>query len=221
MAPMTKTKSFCPTCQMEFANIWFHREGVLHRHHERIKKLLRKQCISFSEIADRVGITRERVRQIARTMGITPGRQRMSACALTRRDAQFHSDPKFSRLRRRTSDLNLTLEPFPSKHRWQVHRVIINGKPCKLTSAKLYGNSVVLSPKRVHPDVDFVIVSINNRTFMVFPTAQYPKKGTKFSMTLNPHSSKGITHTHRHDWRDYIEAWHLLGEASAKDEIGA
>ena len=53
-----------------------HRLSVYHRRHRRIKRLLSNNSIRFADIGDKFGITRERVRQIARHLGMESGRQR-------------------------------------------------------------------------------------------------------------------------------------------------
>jgi transcriptional regulator with XRE-family HTH domain len=45
-----------------------HRLSVYHRQHRRIKKLLSNDSLTLAEIGERLGITRERVRQIARQL---------------------------------------------------------------------------------------------------------------------------------------------------------
>lgn len=53
-----------------------HRLSVYHRQHRRIKRLLSNNSLTFADIGDKFGITRERVRQIAKQLGIPSGRQR-------------------------------------------------------------------------------------------------------------------------------------------------
>src|SRR2546423_13223807 len=71
-----------------FAESKKHRRSVFHRQHRRIKKLLSSNCVSFTEIAARLGVNRERIRQIADTLEIK-GRPRRKICMLGRRTREI------------------------------------------------------------------------------------------------------------------------------------
>jgi hypothetical protein len=77
------------TCECGFRlanhNPRHHRLSVYHRQHRRIKRLLSDTSFSFADIGNKFGITRERVRQIARQLGMESGRQRQEQRALHQR----------------------------------------------------------------------------------------------------------------------------------------
>jgi hypothetical protein len=77
------------TCECGFPgadrNRLHHRLSVYHRQHRTIRGLLSNKALSFADIGDRLGITRERVRQIARQLGMESGLQRREQRALRNR----------------------------------------------------------------------------------------------------------------------------------------
>src|SRR5215475_14968682 len=68
----------------------YHRLSVYHRQHRRIWGLLSSDSLSFADIGVRLGITRERVRQIARQLGMASGRQRQEQRTLHQRLPAWH-----------------------------------------------------------------------------------------------------------------------------------
>jgi hypothetical protein len=77
------------TCECGFPlanrNPRHHRLSVYHRQHRRIKRLLSNNSITFADIGNKFGITRERIRQIARQLGMESGRQRQEQRVLHQR----------------------------------------------------------------------------------------------------------------------------------------
>ena len=61
-----------------------HKRRFLHNRALRIRRLLERDCVTFSQVAKRLGVSRERVRQLAQRLGIKPGRQRQRACAMAK-----------------------------------------------------------------------------------------------------------------------------------------
>lgn len=59
-----------------------HRHSTFHRQHKRIRALLANPCIGYGEIARRIGVSRERFRQMAGAMGAQRSRARKAACRL-------------------------------------------------------------------------------------------------------------------------------------------
>jgi hypothetical protein len=68
----------------------YHGLSVYHRQHRRIKGLLSNDSLSFADIGDRLGITRERVRQIAQQLGRATGRERREQHAMDKRMSAWH-----------------------------------------------------------------------------------------------------------------------------------
>ena len=66
------------------ATTGWHTKGVFHKQSGRIRALLAENCLTFTEIGSRLGVTRERVRQIAKILETAPGVERMKTCTLNR-----------------------------------------------------------------------------------------------------------------------------------------
>jgi hypothetical protein len=66
---------YCQTCRFEIDKRFFKRHtlSVVHRKANLIRAMLERDCITQAEIARRIGLTRERVRQLALQMGSPMG----------------------------------------------------------------------------------------------------------------------------------------------------
>ena len=118
---------------------YFHRKSVLHREYKRIIALLNRPCMTFNVIADRIGVSRERVRQIAGELDVARGYDRMVVCTLTRKQLEWQKYVKTSLLGELIEELNrqgvewryapavLTL--------WKKSYLIVSGRLVKLKQA--------------------------------------------------------------------------------------
>jgi hypothetical protein len=190
-----------------------HGGSVYHRHHRRIKALLSKNWISYAEIGARLGITRERVRQIAEKMGSPSGRQRKKQCTVDRRTSAWREHKGHREVLAKCEKLGYTVAPSRrgSGSQWHLEAniVVINGLRVRI----VYVNktrSRYLTLKRFEAHADFYL-AISPIGFFIFPSKvwrTFPAK-TAFSPDLST-SRGGAVRSHRHDYLDYLEAWKLL-----------
>src|SRR5260370_39978974 len=84
---MPKSMRYCQTCHFKISESVFKRHtlSVVHRKGKLIRAMLERDCITHAEIARRIGLTRERVRQLALKMGFAAGRSRHAICRMERR----------------------------------------------------------------------------------------------------------------------------------------
>ncbi len=84
---MPNSMRYCQTCRLEFDKRGFRRHtlSVVHRKGKLIRAMLERDCITHAQIARRIGLTRERVRQLALKMGFADGRSRHAICRMERR----------------------------------------------------------------------------------------------------------------------------------------
>src|SRR5258708_121597 len=77
----------CKPCRLELDKRGFKRHtlSVVHRKGKLIRAMLERDCITHAEIARRIGLTRERGRQLALKMGFADGRSRHAICRMERR----------------------------------------------------------------------------------------------------------------------------------------
>src|SRR5258707_15478364 len=88
---MPNTKRYCQTCRLQLDKRGFKRQtlSVNHRKGKLIRAMLEQDCITHAQIARRVGLTRERVRQLALQMGFADGRSRHAICRMERRKKEM------------------------------------------------------------------------------------------------------------------------------------
>src|SRR5260370_26261781 len=84
---MHNSRRYCRTCRFELDKRGFSRHtlSVFHRKGKLIRAMLERNCITHAEIARRIGVTRERVRQLALQIGFADGRSRHAICRMERR----------------------------------------------------------------------------------------------------------------------------------------
>lgn len=61
--------TWCPQCQVPVSRLRVHRRSLLHRKAKRLRALLTSDCLAFREIGRRLGVSRESIRLMARTLG--------------------------------------------------------------------------------------------------------------------------------------------------------
>lgn len=178
----------------------------------RLRALLAKECLNFSEIGLRFGVTRERIRQIAKREGFQEGRERNKICALRTTEQRIQDElecihgPVIAECAKR----GLRIEPVKASEGVNVYRcsrrsVRVNGRLCAVQQGhirKTGYHHVRLTTR----DCDFSIVRFPNG-WMVIPK-QRSVKIVEFALdkTYPKMGAGGV----RHDWPDFWEAWHLL-----------
>ena len=191
-----------------------HRLSVYHRHYRRIKNLLSKDSLSFAEIGERVGITRERVRQIAQQLGGASGRERREQHAMDKRMSAWHERKGHRELVAKCKELGYTVTPSrvdsPDGWRFEARNVVINGWRAHIVYIRTKDRYLLF--RRSDVPADFY-VGISPIGFFIFPSKvwkTFPER-TSFSPIPCPMGRRGATHPHRHDYLNYLEAWKLLG----------
>jgi hypothetical protein len=194
-----------------------HRLSVYHRQHRRIRNLLSNNSLSFADIGDRFGITRERVRQIARQLGMESGRKRQEQRALHQRLPAWYERKGYRELIAKGKEFGYTVTPSrvdrPEGWRFKARIVVINGWRAHIVYMRAKGR--YLSFGRSDVPADFY-VGISSIGFFIFPSKiwkTFPER-TTFSVIPCSIGKPGFTHSHRHDYLKYLEAWKLLGVGS-------
>src|SRR5215469_15573553 len=86
--PRKRGKVVCPECGHQLVDTGtgrkHHLESAYHTNAKRIMALLETPCITYTEIAERLGISKQRVSQIASGLIGLKGRYRVSVCAIER-----------------------------------------------------------------------------------------------------------------------------------------
>jgi hypothetical protein len=195
---------YCQTCRFAVDGRRFkrHTGSVFHRKAKLIRAMLDRNCITHAEIARRIGVTRERVRQLALQMGFADGRSRHAICRMERRMREM---PEFF--------LEAQKRGFPVEP-LRARSACINGKICLQRQACWHDigkgkfKYTYLSIHRPTTQFDICAWKLPDGRFLILP-----KELVDFTQTTcNPQESERHgTYSSSHYYRDYIEKWSLLG----------
>jgi len=201
---MSNTKRYCQTCRLQLDNRGFklHTLSVVHRKAKLLRAMLERNCITHAEIARRVGVTRERVRQLALQMGFADGRSRHAICRMERRKKEMAEF--FVEAQKR----GFSVEPLGPRSAY------INGKLCVQRNACWHDigqgqhKYTYLSIRQPGVRFDICAWKLPDGRFLILP-----KKLTGFRQTtFNPEESEYLgTASSSHYYRQHIERWSLLG----------
>jgi hypothetical protein len=201
---MPNSMRYCQTCRLQFDKRGFKRHtlSVVHRKGKLMRAMLERDCITHAEIARRIGLTRERVRQLALLMGFADGRSRHAICRMERRKKEMAEF--FLQAQKR----GFEVEPLGARSAY------INGKLCVQRNACWHdvGSNehkyTFLSIRQPTVRFDICAWKLPDGRFLILP-----KKLSSFTQTtFNPKESERLgTNSSSHYYRDYIERWSLLG----------
>jgi hypothetical protein len=211
---------FCPLCGLSVERGWLsrHEASVAHRSARRIRALLRNDCITHAEIARRLGVTRERVRQVAKQFGYETGRVRHRPCAI-QRWISLPLPPKLEVVRKLAAARGLTCEPIKTtrNRRWISSRIVIEDHSCGIYSIwphKKKPSWLRLWRPGSSAVPDFGLYPWQEGVFII-PRSRFQtlKRGTTF--VFGREKRKSGTHSAQHDWPSFWNAWHLLRPRSS------
>jgi len=201
---MPNTKRYCQTCRVQLDKRGFklHTLSVVHRKAKLLRAMLERNCITHAEIARRLGVTRERVRQLALHMGFADGRSRHAICRMERRKKEMAEF--FLEAQKR----GFAVEPLGPRSAY------INGKLCLQRNACWHDieqnehKYTYLSIRQPGVRFDICAWKLPDGRFLILP-----KQLTGFRQTtFNPEESESLgTNSSSHYYRQHIERWSLLG----------
>jgi hypothetical protein len=203
---MPDYKRYCEICRFGVDQRFFKRHtlSVVHRKAKLIRAMLERNCITHAEIARRVGLTRERVRQLALRMGFADGRSRHAICRIeTRRKEMAEFFVK-------AEERGFAVEPHGAKSAYIDGKLCVQRQACWHEIGKPGYKYTYLSIHRPTGPFDFCAWKLPDGRFLILP-----KKLVGFTQTsFNPEESEHAgTHGSSHYYREYIERWSLLEEA--------
>lgn len=202
-----------------------HERSVFHRNHKRIKALLANDCMTYTKIGKRFGVSRERIRQIHKLIDstYTPDKHRGIICTIDRHERQVHESvkdiPLLAQLKAVCEKEGLffgAVETNKSgKYLAKEQRAMINGKLCSVMSASVYTHCKNLWYYiRVHLSTQ-EICSFHLRflkddgIWLVLPSGVPP---TIYILPERNRKRRFETLAKKYDWTQYFNAWHLLRE---------
>lgn len=195
---LVTTRKFCDLCNT--TGQFGHARSLSHCKMKRFKKLLDQKCITLSEIGRRLGFTREYARQLAKRFEVK-GAERVHACTLTRQQQKLEASRFIRRARRVAETREWAIEPIA------LRQAQINNKTVQFATLARPRGYLSISGS-VNPKTDFVVFC-DDKTWVVLPVQRCPSGSTYFTET-EPMDTRGVGRSKRHDWRQFINAFHLL-----------
>jgi transcriptional regulator with XRE-family HTH domain len=202
-----------------FPGQWAHHvNSIFHKEGARIRALLAANCLTQTEIAKRVGLTRERIRQIAKKIGFPTGREREKVCRLNKLEVRsverleaFWEKPINKALKERCKELGLSVDAefvFPSKiNSVNGHiEIFVEGRRCHVLrmTTESRGKYVYGRIMNRSENADFYLRYYDkDGSWWIFPN------DSRFSTTFSLNPIWGMP-AHWYDYRKHKEAWHLL-----------
>lgn len=194
-------------------------------------KLIEEGELAPIEIARRTGYTRERIRQLELKYFNRTGRER----AVIRRQPEWELRQAAAKARMlavpfcqaaMAQGFEVELEPIPyqaGKFLYYRRYFRVNGKLCWVgagTRRKLApslhlksteGYAVFRPPQNCRADTRFLIYDCQHLgLWLIVPKERAPKSQNMVRL-VGEHKIPGA-YTKRHDWKSYVNAWHLLEE---------
>jgi hypothetical protein len=201
---MPNSKRYCQTCRLQLDKRGFklHTLSVLHRKAKLLRAMLERNCITHAEIARRLGVTRERVRQLALQMGFADGRSRHAICRMERRKKEMAEF--FLEAQKR----GFAVEPLGTSSGYINGKLCLQRKACWHDIGTSQHKDTYLSIRQPEVRFDICAWKLPDGRFLILP-----KKLIDFSQTtFNPEESDSPgTASSSHHYRQHIERWSLLG----------
>jgi hypothetical protein len=201
---MSKPKRYCQSSGFEVHKGHFKRHtlSVLHRKAKLIRAMLDRNCITHAEIARRIGVTRERVRQLARQMGFADGRSRHAICRMERRKKEMAEF--FVEAQKR----GFPVEPLAARSAYINGKLCVQRQACWHNTGKGQRKYTYLSIQQPAGQFDICAWKLPDGRFLILPKNLAGFRQT----TFNPEESERLgTFSSSHHYREYIERWSVLG----------
>lgn len=193
--------------------------SILDRAERRIRILLQNPCVTYAEIGRRLGVTRERIRQIHDDMfaeEANTGRVRMHVCALNKPKQPLPKNCLAFRLKEKCQSLGLTFQVVYARGSLSRQRVplpteaIVNGHLCRLQTARLIRGYISISRWRVKKFAFCLSLLLDDGRWIIRP----PDRAYRTMFVEKAFTENLGAYSDKHDWPEYIEAWHLLKKSS-------
>jgi hypothetical protein len=201
---MSNTKRYCQTCRLQLDNRGFSRHtlSVVHRKAKLLRAMLERDCITHAEIARRLGVTRERVRQLALQMGFADGRSRHAICRMKRPKKEM------AEFFVKAQEHGFQVEPLGTRSAYINGKLCVQRQACWHDLGKGKYKYIYLSIYRPAGRFDICAWKLPDGRFLILPRKLAGFRQT----TFNPEESERPgTASSSHHYREHIEKWSLLG----------
>lgn len=191
-----------------------HLKSTVHRHSARIRALLSQPCMTLELIGERLSVTRERVRQIAKRMGVdtSPG-ARWSVCVFDRQERRRQARIRArlgTVLCSRLDALDTEIEFFYVS---TALRLRINNSVCAISfctrAAKHDGLNYYYHFGRPYGNDYQYVICVTGKTGVYVVPADWPPASIFIPV------KRSTYHSTDRDWEQWREAWYLLAKADS------
>jgi len=195
-----------------------HEAGLLHRAQQQVRDLLSQPGMTNRKIAKQLGCSHERVAQIIKHLGAAPALKRSAEFVVNRSRQHTLDHPLVSAFIQAAESNGVACELMTATGRREfLQRAIsANGYLVQLRKTKYNRNGyVTLHRRNSDKQVDFMAYLLQNTgQWIIVPWAKRPIHQTTFAVEPNL-DAIGMTADNRHDWPQFLNAWHLLTEPKA------
>lgn len=141
----------------------------------RLIHLLEQPCVTFAAIAERFGVSRERVRQWHRALlpDAPTGHARQQLCALHLQRRRLFRDPLFRTFFRQARPHfgAGVVQPIHSRHGYRTRDVLIDGRLVALRDAAPRPDDAAPARFRYRGTAAFLFISLGHDDFLFVPAA--------------------------------------------------
>ena len=199
-----------------------HKRSIFHRNHKRIKALLANDCMTYQAIGERLGVTRERVRQIHKLIdpSYTANNHRGNVCTVERHNQSVQDSVPNNSLLASLKEIcekeGLSFEPVGAidsgKYRAHKQLVIINSHLCFVgfTSLISHANNVYYQIRCSFVGYSFRVQFLKDDGIWLILPSGVPK--AIYILLERNKKRRFETLSKKYDWTQYFNAWHLLRE---------
>jgi hypothetical protein len=205
----------------------------------RLRSMLADPTITYERIANKIGLTRQRIGQLANELGIN-GRQR-ERVRLSRREPRiikkFKEYPSeiravMNKLRRaglRVAPYNSPQPSMPNSLRTSLRMILVNGLLCMIQvrpalkfrpNGREYARLDVGRELRRAQVALFAIRTRSTMKLYVIPTSHLRKVSAVY-IPADGKYAVGSSKKPRKDWTRYEDAWHLLSGLKVRTNSGS
>lgn len=206
MGSWSGRKTICKRCGISLypGKAGLHRESLLHRQYKTITSLLTNNAVRDSAVARRLGVSRQRIRQLVIQLGLPPSSERRRAFQNSEQEQRLGIDRLFHTLRARGLRVSLLLT---RKKRLSRRRFDINGRLCLLGAVYERRGGYVRLQRCQDDSVDFVFFPLE-AYWLVVP-AKEMQRGALIRLPQLVWLGPG-SRDERRPLRALVNAWHLL-----------
>ena len=203
---MATSMHYCEVCRFELREQGYRRHAVsvFHKKAKLIRAMLERNCITHAEIARRIGLSRERVRQLALRMGFSDGKSRHAICRIERRRKAM---PEFFV---KAKERGFAVEPLGRKSAYINGMICVQRQACWRAVGQRGYEYKYLSIRRPSIRFDICAWRLPDGPFLILPKKLVGFRQTVFTPKESDHPGTAIT---SHHYREYIERWSLLEQA--------